>query len=92
MHAGGVLEISRWQAPQARRHRIMIAPISHPGGVPEGCPRPRRGRMSNANRVRWRRAFRRLPPASFRHASSVDGATTTEPRQLMPGGQRDAAP
>jgi hypothetical protein len=42
VHAGGVSEISRWQAPQARSHRSTSPPDFHPNGVPER-PRRRRG-------------------------------------------------
>jgi hypothetical protein len=56
-HAGGVQEISRWQAPQARSHRITIPNGSNPGrgdgelsATPAGV-----GETGLGNR--WRRAF-----------------------------------
>ena len=67
-HAGGVLEISRWQAPKARRHRIGVQCHTTPEG--SRTPAPRRGAMIDhllpGAARRWR-----LPPANLQHASGV---------------------
>jgi hypothetical protein len=56
-HAGGVQEISRWQAPQARSHRIAIPNESHPGrGAGESFATPA-GVGETEPWYRWRHAF-----------------------------------
>ena len=58
LYAGGVPEISRWQAPKARRHRFRGAK-THP--TPEGSWRgagtPAGVRCSCRTLTRWRHAF-----------------------------------
>jgi hypothetical protein len=55
-HAGGVPNISRWQAPQARRHRIPIPKESHPGRGAGGLSATPAGVEETGPSYRWRRA------------------------------------
>ena len=57
-HAEGMPEISRWQAPEGRRHRIPIPTMLHPGrgaGAPSATPAG--VGIWTVIRNRWRRAF-----------------------------------
>ncbi len=69
-YAGGVPEISRWQAPRARRHRTRRASHSTPagsrrtGGTPAGV-------QDRGITIPVAARLRRLPPANVRNASGV---------------------
>ena len=64
LHAGGVLEISRWRKPPDR-----CPESAHPGGVLDaGIPASLPGRALLFTRVRWL-----APPANFRQLSGLDG-------------------
>gem|GEM_PF-646466 len=55
-HAGGVQEISRWQAPQARSHRITIPNGSNPGRGDGELSATPAGVGETGFGYRWRRA------------------------------------
>jgi hypothetical protein len=70
-HAGGVADISRWQAPKARSHRTQSSFPSDPGrgrGRRSGTPAGVRI-LGGSHPVAAR--LRRLPPANFPNASGV---------------------
>ena len=74
MHAGGVAEISRWQAPKG-------APPPDPSGILTSTPAGSRTALRHPAGVRYcgdhdpvAARLRRLPPANFQHASGVPSA------------------
>jgi hypothetical protein len=75
LHAGGVTNISRWQAPKASRHRIKSPSPPTPAGVTEGAPAPHPGCDICEDRYPVVAHLRCLPPANVRNASGVLGMT-----------------
>jgi hypothetical protein len=74
--AGGVTEISRWQAPKARRHRFDGDHNSHPGrgaGERQHVAASADATPAGVGFQFWTfpvaARLRRLPPANLRHAS-----------------------